>query len=186
MQTEINTALKHLKQGRIILYPTDTVWGIGCDATNPEAIKKIFRLKQRAESKSMICLVSNIKMLEQYIEKVPDAAFDIIKNATKPTTIIYEKPMDVAENLINDDHTLAIRVVNEGFCNELINKLQRPIVSTSANISGQPTPKSYKEISMEILKGVDYIVNLHQDKNTENPSSIIKISNDGKIEVIRK
>lgn len=186
IQTEINNAHKVLKQGGIIIYPTDTVWGIGCDATNPEAVKKIYALKQRENAKSMICLVNNTEMLNMYIEKIPKAASEIIKQSTKPTTIIYDNPKLVAKNLITNDKTLAIRVVNNSFCNELIKILKKPLVSTSANISGQPTPKTFTEISEQILKGVDYIVNLHREKKTMQPSSIIKLNMDGTIKSIRK
>ena len=186
MQTEINNALKTLKQGGIILYPTDTVWGIGCDATNYDAIEKINTLKQRTDDKSLICLVGDLKMLNFYIENIPETAYDILKYAVNPTTIIYDEPIRVAENLIAKDNTLAIRVIKEGFSNLLIKKLKLPIVSTSANISGQPTPKSFKEISQEIIKGVDYVVNLPHEKITAKPSSIIKLTNDGKVTIIRK
>lgn len=186
MTTEINKAFETLKQGGIILCPTDTVWGIGCDATNYEAVKKIYKLKQREDSKSMICLVNNTKMLTQYIEKVPPVAFDIIKYVNKPTTIVYDKPLHLAESLIADDNTVGIRIVNDEFCIQLLKKFKKPIVSTSANISGQPTPNSFKEISNEILKGVDYIVDLHRQKKAGKPSTIIKLSNDGKIKIIRE
>jgi len=186
MNEEINNALKILKQGGIILYPTDTVWGIGCNATNYDAIEKINALKQRSDDKSLICLVSDLKMLNFYIEDVPETAYDILKYALKPTTIIFDKPIRVSENLIARDNTLAIRVVKEGFCNELIRKFKKPITSTSANISGQPTPKSYKEISQEIIKGVDYVVNLPHQKKAVKSSSIIKLTNDGKVKIIRK
>ncbi|WP_274476332.1 L-threonylcarbamoyladenylate synthase [Mangrovimonas aestuarii] len=186
MNEDINKALTTLKQGGLILYPTDTVWGIGCDATNFDAIKKIYALKQREESKSMICLVSDFKMLQQYVEDVPEVAYDILKYTDKPTTVIYDKPIRVSENLIAPDNTLAIRVVRDKFCNQLLRKFRKPIVSTSANISGQPTPLSFKEIPEEILKGVDYVVNLPNIKMGTKPSSIIKLSNDGKVQVIRK
>lgn len=186
MQTEINNTLKILKQGGIILYPTDTIWGIGCDATNFDAIEKIYKLKQRNESKSLICLVSDLKMLNYYIQNIPEAAYDILKYANKPTTIIYDEPVRVSKNLISKDNTLAIRIVNDGFCNLLIKNLKKPIVSTSANISGQPTPKSFKEIRKEILKGVDYVVNLHHENKSAKPSSIIKLGNDGSVTIIRK
>ncbi|MBT8393382.1 MAG: threonylcarbamoyl-AMP synthase [Bacteroidia bacterium] len=185
MRDEIQNALKALKRGDLILYPTDTVWGIGCDATNYEAVEKIYKLKKRKESKSMICIVSDFKMLNQYIEEVPEVAYDIIKFAKKPTTVIYDRPLHVAENLIADDNTLAIRVIREGFCNALLKKFKKPIVSTSANFSDKPTPKSFKEIDEEILKGVDYVVNLHDKKKAGKPSSIIKLSNDGVVKVIR-
>ncbi len=183
---ELNIALKTIQQGGIIIYPTDTVWGIGCDATNTEAIKKIYALKQREDSKSMICLVNNIEMLKKYIKKIPEATYKIIEQSEKPTTIIYDSPILIADNLVAKDNTLAIRIVNNSFCNELIKVLKKPMVSTSANISGQPTPKSFSEISEQILKGVDYVVNLHRQKKTMQPSSIIKLNSDGTIKIIRK
>ena len=186
MQIEVTKAFQVLKQGGIILYPTDTVWGIGCDATNYEVVQRIYQLKQREDSKSMICLVSDFKMLNQYIEEVPEVAYDILKNAVKPTTIVYDKPLHVAENLIAEDNTLALRVVRESFASQLVKKFRKPIVSTSANISGQQTPKSFKEISDEILKGVDYVVNLPNAKSSTKPSAIIKLGNDGTVKVIRQ
>ena len=186
MIDEINNCLTTLKRGGLILYPTDTVWGIGCDATNAEAIDKIFALKKRAENKSMICLVSDYKMLNQYVEEIPEVAYDILKFAAQPTTIIFDDPIRVAENLIAEDNSLAIRVCKDTFCNKLIRKFKRPIVSTSANISGQPTPKSFQQISPEILKGVDYVVNLPLAKKSAKPSTIIKLSLDGKVQIIRK
>ncbi|MEZ4779587.1 MAG: L-threonylcarbamoyladenylate synthase [Flavobacteriaceae bacterium] len=185
MNEEIEKALTILKRGGIILYPTDTVWGIGCDATHADAIDAIFSLKKRAESKSMICLVSDFKMLNQYVEEVPEVAYDILKYAVNPTTIIYDNPIRVAENLVADDNSLAIRVVQDDFCKKLIQKLKRPLVSTSANISGEKTPSNFKEISSLILEGVDYVVNLHQNKKSVKPSSIIKLKNDGTVTVIR-
>ena len=186
MIDEINNCLTTLKRGGLILYPTDTVWGIGCDATNADAVDKIFALKKRAESKSLICLVSDFKMLNQYVEEIPEVAYDILKYAAQPTTIVYDDPIRVAENLIAEDNSLAIRVCKDKFCNQLLRKFKKPIVSTSANISGQPTPKSFKQISPEILKGVDYVVNLQPSKKNAQPSTIIKLSLDGKVQVIRK
>ena len=186
MNTEINNALKILKQGGLILYPTDTVWGIGCDATNVEAVENVFKLKQRNDSKALICLVADDRMLKKYINKIPEAALDIIDLAEKPTTIIYDEPQNLAHNLIASDNTIAIRIPNDDFCFQLLRKLNGAIVSTSANISSQPTPNSYKEISQEILKGVDYVVNLHHEKTSSKPSSIIKLSNDGIVKVIRQ
>lgn len=183
---EINNALRVLKRGGLILYPTDTVWGIGCDATNADAIDRIFRLKKRSEEKALICLVSDFKMLNQYVEEVPEVAYDILKYAVQPTTIIYDKPIRVAENLIGNDDTLGIRVTKDDFCRQLIKKLKRPLVSTSANISGAGNPLSFSEISPEIKEGVDYTVCLQQSRKTSKPSAIIRLSNDGKVEVIRK
>jgi len=185
IQQEIDNCIKVLKQGGLILYPTDTVWGLGCDAANFEAIEKLYKLKQRDESKAMICLVHDFKMLNQHVEEIPEVAYDILNYADKPTTIIYDNPIRISENLVADDNTLAIRMVKDEFCNPLIRKFRKPIVSTSANISGRPTPKSFKEIEDDILKGVDYVVNLREEKKASKPSSIIKLSTDGKVQVIR-
>ncbi|WP_378187143.1 L-threonylcarbamoyladenylate synthase [Aquimarina sp. W85] len=179
-------ALTVLKKGGLILYPTDTVWGIGCDATNAEAVDKVFALKQRMENKALICLVNDFKMLQQYVEEVPEVAYDILKFAKKATTIIYDRPLRVAENLISDDNSLGIRVVRDPFCSQLIKKFKRPIVSTSANISGKATPMRYQEISKEILEGVDYIVNLPLQNKNAKPSAIIKIGGDSTVKIIRK
>ena len=186
MTEEINKAISTLEIGGLILYPTDTVWGIGCDATNEVAIEKVFRLKQREDSKALICLVANDAMLERHVEQVPEVAYDILDLATKPTTIIYDKPVALAKNAIAHDNTMAIRVASDKFCQYLINKFKKPIISTSANIAGEPTPKRFGEISDVILKGVDYIVNLQHDKKNAAPSSIIKLSNDGRVKVIRE
>src|SRR5690606_175807 len=184
-QEEIERALLHLNKGGIILYPTDTVWGIGCDATKPDAVSKIYKLKKRKEAKSMLCLVSNLKMLEKYVYEIPEAAYNIIEFSDKPTTIIYDQPLGVAENLIAQDNSLGIRVVKKGFAFELLKKFRRPLVSTSANISGFPTPKSFNEISTEILNGVDYVVNLPGENTSAKPSTIIKLKNDGQVQIIR-
>lgn len=186
MKNEIENALAVLKKGGLILYPTDTVWGIGCDATNSEAVDKIFELKKRSDKKSMICLVHDFKMLNEYIEDVPEVAYDILKYAAKPTTIIYDDPIRVAENLIAEDNSLAIRVAKDDFCKKLIRKLRRPLVSTSANFSGSKTPQSFSEIDPLILEGMDYVVNLHRNKKSGKPSAMIKLKNDGSVTVIRK
>lgn len=186
LKSEISQALSILKSGGIILYPTDTVWGIGCDATNFDAVNKIYQLKKREESKSMICLVSDFKMLNQYVEEVPEVAYDILKYANKPTSIIYDKPLRVAENIVAEDNTLAIRVIKSGFAHELLKQFKRAIVSTSANISNQPTPRSFNEINEDILKGVDYVVNLPDNSRSSKPSSIIKLGNDGTVKIIRE
>ncbi len=186
IDSEISNALAVLKKGGTILYPTDTVWGIGCDATNAAAVDKVYALKKRNEEKALICLVSDFKMLNQYVEEVPEVAYDILKYAEKPTTIIYDIPIRVADNLVGQDDSLAIRVTKDDFCMKLLRKLKRPLVSTSANISGEKTPESFAQISPEILQGVDYVVNLQHSKKTSKPSAIIKLSNDGKVKVIRK
>lgn len=186
MKEEIESCLKVLNEGGLILYPTDTVWGIGCDATNEEAVEKVYRLKQRPDSKALICLVSNIRMLERHVYEVPEPAYDLVELSTRPTTIIYDQPMNVAKNLVAEDDTLAIRVASDEFCQRLTARMKRPLVSTSANISGRPTPGSFAEIDEEILKGVDYIVNLHREKKNGPPSSIIKLGNNGLVKIIRK
>ncbi|SDQ57894.1 L-threonylcarbamoyladenylate synthase [Flagellimonas zhangzhouensis] len=186
MIEEVNHSNTILKEGGLILYPTDTVWGIGCDATNPEAVKKVYALKKREDSKALICLVSHQAMLERHVQEVPEVAYDIMDLATKPTTIVFDAPKGIAENLVAEDNTLAIRVASDKFCQYLINKFGKPIVSTSANISGEPTPKQFKDISPEILKGVDYVVNLPDVNQNPSPSSIIKLSNDGQVKVIRE
>lgn len=186
MIEEINNCITKLKQGELILYPTDTIWGIGCDATNPDAVKKVYELKKRSDSKALICLVANQAMLERHVKHVPDVAYDIMDLATKPTTIIFDDPIGIAPNLVAEDQTVGIRVASDKFCQYLINKFGKPIVSTSANISGFPSPKHFTEISEEILKGVDYVVNLPDENKSPSPSSIIKLSGDGQVKVIRE
>ncbi len=183
---EVHKAFEIIKEGGIILYPTDTVWGIGCDATNPNAVAKIYQLKQREETKSMIVLMNGEKMIYNVFKEVPEVAWQIIDLSEKPTTIILDQPRNVAANLIASDKTLGIRLVKEPFCFKLMEKMKKPLVSTSANISGQPTPIAFKDISQEIIKGVDYVVNLHQDKIAGKPSTIIKLTNDSRVKVIRK
>lgn len=183
---EIQNAYEIIQNGGIILYPTDTVWGIGCDATNEEAVKKIYALKQRDDSKSMIVLMNGEKMMYNVFHQIPDVAWEILDLSEKPTTLILDKPRNVASNLIAEDETLGVRLVKEPFCFKLMERMKKPLVSTSANISGQVTPKSFKEISPEIIKGVDYVVNLHQYKICKNPSTIIKLSLDNQVKIIRK
>ncbi len=183
---EINKAISILEKGGLILYPTDTIWGIGCDATNEAAVQKIYNLKQRQNSKTMICLMANDAMLERYVAQVPDVAYDIMDLSTKPTTIVYDNPKGIAKNLIAPDNTLAIRVATDKFCRYLINKFKKPIVSTSANISEHPAPNNFSEIDDLILKGVDYVVNLQPEQSIGTPSVIIKLSNDGTVKIIRQ
>jgi len=186
MQEEIHKAYEIIKNGGIILYPTDTVWGIGCDATNPEAVKKIYELKQREESKSMIVLMNGDKMMYNVFKDIPEVAWQILDLSEKPTTLILDNPRNVAKNIIAPDNTLGVRIVKEPFCFKLIERMKVPLVSTSANISGEPTPKSFKEISPAILQGVDYVVNLQHDKVAGKPSTIIKLSSDSQVKIIRK
>ncbi len=175
----------HLKEGKTILYPTDTVWGLGCDATNREAVAKVYKLKNREESKSLIILINSLEMLEEYVENIPKEVLSILKTRTNPTTIIYNNPKGLAKNTIANDNTIAIRIVQNDFCKKLIHQFGKPIVSTSANISGAPTPKSFSEISKPILEGVDYIVNSQQGQATTKSSTILKIEGN-KIVVLRE
>ncbi|MDG2194009.1 MAG: L-threonylcarbamoyladenylate synthase [Polaribacter sp.] len=183
MATPLQTALDALQAGKTILYPTDTVWGIGCDATDEKAVAKIYKIKQRKESKSLIVLVDSLEMLLAHVA-VPEKTLQIIKKTTRPTTIIYPNPRGLAANVIAADNTVAIRIVQGNFCAQLIAQFRKPIVSTSANSSGEMTPKSFKEIGPAILESVDYIVNLHQEKITHKSSTILKIEND-EVVVIR-
>lgn len=185
MLEEINRTESFLKKSEIILYPTDTVWGIGCDATATESVKRIFKIKNREESKSLIILVDSIEMLQQYIDEIPDDALKILKENKKPTTIIYNNPKGLAKNTIASDNTVAIRIPDDEFCKQLIKKFGKPIVSTSANISGEPTAKSFSEISNAILNSVDYVVDLHREKITQKSSTILRIDN-GSVIVIRE
>ena len=183
---EIHNAFEVINNGGIILYPTDTVWGIGCDATNPEAVAKVYQLKKRTETQSMICLMNGEKMMYNVFKEIPEVAWQILDLSENPTTLVLDNPRNVASNLIALDQTLGIRIVKEPFCFKLMERMKKPLVSTSANISGQPTPKSFKEISPEIIKGVDYVVNLHHEKIAGKPSTIIKLTNDSQVKVIRK
>lgn len=186
MNAEIVKALEVLQQGGIILYPTDTVWGIGCDATNADAVAKIYALKRRQESKSMIILVNGERMLYNVFSDIPEVAWNILELSEKPTTLVLDNPRNVAKNLIAPDNTLAMRLVNEPFCYKLMERFKKPIVSTSANISGQPTPLSFSEISPEIVNGVDYAVNFRRNEKAEKASAIIKLTKDAQVKVIRK
>ena len=186
INSEVHNAFEIIKDGGIILYPTDTVWGIGCDATNEEAIKKIYALKQREETKSMIVLLNGERMMYNVFKEVPEVAWQILDLSEKPTTLILDNPRNVAKNIIAEDQTLGVRIVTEPFCFKLMERMKKPLVSTSANISGMFTPKTFKEISPEIIKGVDYVVNLQHDKVCKNPSTIIKLGLDSQVKVIRK
>ena len=176
-----------LYKGGIILYPTDTIWGIGCDATNALAVKRIYELKKRADSKSMLVLLENPNRLVSYIEEMPEVAWDLIEFAEKPTTIIYDGAKNLANNLIAEDGSIGIRITTEAFTQNLIQRFKKPIVSTSANISGEPSPQNFSEIAQSIKDNVDYVVKYRQDE-TKNPapSSIIKLGSTGLIKIIRE
>lgn len=184
MQIEIKNSNQILTDGKTILYPTDTVWGIGCDATNSDTVSKVYKIKDREESKSLVVLVSSLHMLSKYV-LVSKSAKKILKERAKPTTVIYQNPKGIAKNVIASDNSVAIRIVQDEFCRKLIKRFGKPIVSTSANSSSKPTPKSFKEIEPSILQHVDYIVNLHRNKECNKPSSIIKIEKDGSTRIIR-
>lgn len=185
MQKEISNALQVLRDGGLILYPTDTVWGIGCDATNAEAVKKVFQLKEREDHKALICLAADDRMLSKYVKEIPSVAFDLFDISEEPITIIYDDAQNLAKNLIAEDNSIAMRIPNDDFCFQLIRRFGKPIVSTSANISSHSTPRSFEEIESDILKGVDYVVNLHREKRSTKPSSIIKLSANGRMKIIR-
>jgi len=182
---DIEKSVEALKNGELILYPTDTVWGIGCDATNTAAVEKIYALKKRADEKAMIVLLADERDILKYVAALDLQIFDYLENATKPTTVIYEGAIGFADNLVGADGSIAIRICDEDFCKHLLKRFRKPIVSTSANISNEPTAKIYKEITQEIKDGVDYIVNYRQDdERIAQPSSVIKWNN-GKVEILR-
>lgn len=184
-QREIESALNILKSDGILLYPTDTVWGIGCDATNEDAVKKVYKIKKRDETKSLIILVDSIEMLQNTITYIPSDVFSILKSTNRPTSIIYQNPVGLAKNVVAVDNTVAIRIVQNEFCKKLIHEFGKPIVSTSANSSGADTPKSYSEIQDDILNNVDYIVALQQEEINTKSSRILKVKPDGSIQVLR-
>ncbi len=187
MNEDILKALETLQNGGLILYPTDTIWGIGCDATNPEAVKRIYQLKQREDSKSMLVLLDNEAKLNSYMDQVPEMAWDLIEFSTKPLTIIYPNAKNLADNLLAEDKSIGIRVSKEEFSHKLCQRFKKPIVSTSANISGQPSPSCFSDISENIKKNVDYIVNYRQEESANPaPSSIIKLGLGGEINIIRE
>lgn len=183
---DLRQALLTLRQGGIILYPTDTVWGIGCDATNAEAVKRVYEIKQRVDSKAMLCLVDNAGKLSQWVKEVPSMAYELIELTDKPLTIIYPDAVGVADNLVAEDGSLGIRVTSELFSKALCSQLRRPLVSTSANISGQPAPQNYSQISPQIRNAVDYVVRYRRTDNMRYaPSSIIKMGVNNEVQVIR-
>jgi len=180
-------ALKVLRAGGIILYPTDTVWGIGCDAENAEAVKKIYDLKQREDSKGMLVLVEKTQRLDSYVEEVPEIALTLIEVTDTPLTIIYSGARNLPANLLPPENTVGIRVINHQFCELLIRKLNRPLVSTSANVAGKPSPVQFHNIAQEIIDGVDYVVPMEAEgEPTGKPSSIIMVGAGGQVKVIRE
>jgi len=184
---EVEAALNVLRRGEVILYPTDTIWGLGCDATDEEAVKKIYKIKQRDDSKSLIILVAEERDILQYVAAPDLAVFDFVAGQERPTTIIFENAIHLPDNLIAEDGSIAIRLVKDDFCRHIIKRLRHPIVSTSANISGQPSPRFFDEVSDEIKTAVDHIVQWRRDdKTTSQPSQIIRWKEDGTPEFLRK
>lgn len=187
IKEDIKKAYDILTQGGLILYPTDTIWGIGCDATNPEAVRRIYELKQRTDHKAMLVLIDSPAKLNAYISEIPNIAWDLIDVTDKPLTIIYSNAKNLAFNLLGEDGSVGIRITKETFSQKLCERFRKPLVSTSANISGLPSPSSFSEVSEAIKNGVDYIVHYRQDETIRSkPSGIIKIENGGVIKVIRE
>ncbi|MDY3857300.1 MAG: L-threonylcarbamoyladenylate synthase [Muribaculaceae bacterium] len=188
MRQEIERAAKVVRQGGIVLYPTDTVWGIGCDATNPEAVARVYQLKRRADHKAMIVLVDSAAMVERYADGVPEVAYELIEVTDRPLTLVYDRGVGLAENLLGPDGSVGIRVTSEEFSQGLCRRLHRPLVSTSANISGEPAARCFADISEEVRLGVDYIVDWRRDElpGARQPSSVMRITASGEFKVLRK
>lgn len=184
---DIKNAIDVMRKGGIILYPTDTVWGIGCDATNAEAVAKVYKIKQRDDSKALICLADSVDRVQRYVRDVPSVAWDLMEIADKPTTVILDGAVNLAPNLIAEDGSIGLRITNEEFSKELCYRFQKPIVSTSVNISGEPAAQNYCDIEPEILEAADYVCwTRRQEHKPHKPSSIVKISRDGQVTIIRK
>lgn len=184
---DINAALTILRANGIILYPTDTIWGLGCDATSQEAIEKIFRIKSRQTNNSLLILVNSEQMLERYVHEIPEIAFELLSVTEDPLTIIYPGGKNLAKGVCSEDGSVGIRICHEKFCEELISRFRKPLVSTSANISGKPGPQYFDEIDKELIDSVDYVVKYRQDdRQKRSASPVIKLNSDGSIKVIRK
>ncbi len=187
MNEEIKKACQVMREGGVILYPTDTIWGIGCDATNEEAVRRVYEIKRRADSKAMLVLVDSAVKVDFYVQDVPEVAWDLIELVDKPLTIIYSGARNLAPNLLAEDGSVGIRVTGEEFSKRLCQQFRKAIVSTSANVSGQPSPQNFSEISEEIKAAVDYIVDYRREETTQaKPSSIIKLDKGGVIKIIRQ
>lgn len=184
---DVREAVRVMNEGGVILYPTDTIWGIGCDATNPEAVKRVYEIKKRADSKALIVLVDSEVKVQSHVSDVPEVAWDLIELSEKPLTIIYDGARYLAPNLLAEDGSVGIRVTREPFSKELCMRFKRPVVSTSANVSGEPSPACFAEVSSEIISAVDYVVKYRQDDRTPaKSSSIVKLGKGGEIKIIRK
>jgi L-threonylcarbamoyladenylate synthase len=187
MLDDIKAALEILRQGGIMLYPTDTIWGIGCDATHEEAIKRVYEIKQRHDEKSMLVLLDDVEKLPEYVTEIPEIAWDLLDVTDKPLTIIYPGARNLAKSLIADDGSIGIRIIRDEFCKKVISRLGKPLVSTSANVSGMPWPANFHKVDKNIVKGVDYVVKWRQSEEYRGkPSGIIKIGLHGEIQVIRE
>ncbi|GGG75489.1 threonylcarbamoyl-AMP synthase [Parapedobacter pyrenivorans] len=185
--SDINQALDTLRDGGLILYPTDTIWGIGCDATNPDAVEQVFRLKGRGQDKSLIILLDSEDKLPSYVQEVPEIAYQLIEFTERPLTIVYSGGKNLAPNLLAGDGSIGIRIVEHPFCSPLLRRFRKPIVSTSANLSGQPSPRNFMEITPEIIDGVSYVVSYGQDDPNQGMASIVmKLEAGGKFSFIRK
>ena len=183
---DIRRAVEVMNQGGVILYPTDTIWGLGCDATNPEAVKRIYEIKQRTDAKALISLVDSETKVQFYVKEVPEVAWDVMEFSEKPMTVVFDGGRNLAPNLLAEDGSVAIRITKEAFSKELCMRMKRAVVSTSANISGQPAPRCFSEISEEIKTAVDYICTSRQDEPpTQTASSIIKLGAGGEVTIIR-
>ena len=186
MNDDIKQALEVLNKGGVILYPTDTIWGIGCDATNPEAVKRVYEIKQRTDAKALISLVDSETKVQFYVKEVPEVAWDVMELSERPMTVVFDGGRNLAPNLLAEDGSVAIRITKEAFSKELCMRMKRAVVSTSANISGQPAPRCFTEISEEIKGAVDYICTSRQDEPpTQTASSIIKLGAGGEVTIIR-
>ena len=186
-EEDIKRAVEVMRKGGVILYPTDTVWGIGCDATNAEAVKKVYAIKQRDDSKALICLVDSDARLQRYVRDVPDVAWQLIDCCDRPTTLILDGAVNLAPNLIADDGSIGIRITQEPFSKELCYRFQKAVVSTSANISGEPAAQNYRDIDPRIIEAVDYVCwSRRQEHQPHTPSSIIKLGRGGEVTIIRK
>lgn len=187
MNEDIKAALEVLQKGGVILYPTDTIWGLGCDATNEEAVKRLYGIKRCDETKNMLVLMENAALLERYVDEVPEIAYDLIELTDKPLTIIYDGARNLAKNLIAADGSIGIRITSEAFSAELVRRFKKPIVSTSANISGKPWPANFDDIPGEVIAAADYVVKYRQDDPQKSrPSSIMKLGRGGEVKIVRE
>lgn len=187
LEEDVRNAVETMKRGGIILYPTDTIWGIGCDATRSDAVKRVFELKQRSDSKALIVLLGDAEHLDKYVDDVPEVAYQLIEAAVSPVTVIYDGARRLAPEVVAEDGSVGIRITSEEVSRRLCNALRRPLVSTSANRSGQPSPRFFDEIPQEIINGADYVMMSRRDDRTPaRPSSIIKLGSDGQVKIIRK